>query len=135
MTGVVVGRGRPGLPEAELEWAAEIWRANPPIAQAVSLADFIAAPHLLIEAHLTPPPGWDAEDPPPPLLPAQRLVVHRLMLSERVYGRLARVSPQADTAAADRALPRDTVLRDAGYIEPIRHHAYSRSYHPERRRR
>lgn len=131
MAGVVVGQGRPAVPDAELEWAAEIWRANPPIRRAVSFNDFLAAPHVLIEAHLTPPPGWDAPGPPRRLLPAQRAAAHRLMLAERCYG----PPPVAVQAAAERALPPGAVHRGDRDVEPLRHHSYRRSFHPERRRR
>ena len=121
-------------PEPPLEWAAEIWRANPAIARAVSLDAFAADPHRHIAAHLTPPPGWDADAAPRPLLPAQRAAAHRLMLSERVYGPRPAVSPSLERAAAERALPADTVRRGGCYVEPLRRHAYVVTYHPERRR-
>lgn len=131
-------RTTPAPPDAALDWAAEVWRANPPLARAVSLPRFLADPHAHIEAHLAATVDGDADDAPRPLLPAQRAAAHRLALRERPYGPsragTGRAAAQAANAA-DRALPPGAVRRGPGFVEPVRHHAYAVSRHPERRRR
>lgn len=90
-----------------LEWAAEVWRATPALRSAGPLDAFVRDAHRRVAAHLTPPPGWDADGAHRPLLPAQRAVAHRLCLAERPYG----PSREAEQDAADRTLPPATTHR------------------------